>query len=103
MPANVVKSPNRTTLLATNNEAFARDFLQEIVAWGRNLILMPHTQPLRGKDPLQLERENFRGNEITLRQGFCAGREGLSRSAKLRHRSLLRVRHSPGARRHSIV
>ena len=60
MAADIVESPHSPFLLAQNDQTFTHDFLHEIIARLRELALMPHAQPLSGKNTFLFLRKNFR-------------------------------------------
>src|SRR5262249_16549398 len=48
--ADVVEPVNLTRPAPNQDQVFTEDVLRKIIAWGRNLALMAHTEPLPGKN-----------------------------------------------------
>src|SRR2546423_12331213 len=90
MPADIIEHVHLAALVPGNNQRLActrravalrrrRNFANEIVPRVCHLRLMTKQQPLFREDLLSLHVENFRRDEITLRQGLRALRKRLSR------------------------
>src|SRR2546426_10956685 len=60
MAADIVETTDFALLIPQNDETFARRVRGKIIPTGRDLILVPHAQPLRGKDTLLFFRKNLR-------------------------------------------
>src|SRR5688572_14604816 len=50
--AHIVEGAHFPLLITENDQTFAHDLLHEVFSRLRDLILMPHAQPLRRKNPL---------------------------------------------------
>ena len=72
MAANVVKSMHCALLIAHHDKALTCYLLNKEIARPGELALVPHANPVLGKDLRLFLRENFRRNKVTLRQRPCA-------------------------------
>src|SRR4030095_5325459 len=80
--ADIVKSVNLPAPSVHDDETLSCHLLDEIIARPGNLTLVPHANPLCGKDLRLFFREHFRRNKVTLRQRRRAGGKSFSRFAK---------------------
>src|SRR5436190_624229 len=82
--AYVVKAMHFSAFITNDDQNFARDLRDKIIAGFGDLTLMPNQHPLLGENLLLLPGKNLRRNKVLLRERFCPGRERLSRLAKCR-------------------
>src|SRR5436190_23533451 len=65
--AYVVKAMHFSAFITNDDQRFARDLRDQIIARLRELTLMPDDYPLLRKDILLLFCKNFRRHEVSLR------------------------------------
>ena len=82
MAANIVKSMHCALLIAHHDKALTRHLLNKVIARPGELALVPHANPVPGKDLRLFLRENFRRNKVTLRQRPCARGKAFGRLAE---------------------
>ena len=76
MPANIIKSAERSRLIARHEHALDRDLRHKIIARPRQLALMAHTHPMRRENARLFFREDIGRNKVALRQSLRARGRG---------------------------
>jgi hypothetical protein len=94
MAANIVKSMHCALLIAHYDKALTCYLLNKEIARPGELALVPHANPLLGKDLRLFLNENFRRNKVTLRQRPGTGGKAFGRLAEDRRFCWSRRRHS---------
>ena len=78
MTTDIVERADVILLVAQNDQAFAGYLGQKIITGPRDLALMPHQNPVTGKNLALLLGKDFARNKITLRQRLRPSRRSSS-------------------------